>query len=68
MFDDNRVRTDMLVELDKELLQELGVLLIGDIIAIIRQAKLHISAAFDVARKNDEESTHILSWKSQLPS
>lgn len=39
VFQDNRIQKDMLPELNKEILQDLGVSLMGDIIAILRYAK-----------------------------
>ncbi|XP_057315660.1 uncharacterized protein C19orf47-like [Hydractinia symbiolongicarpus] len=38
-FSDNRVRLDMLNELSKELLHDLGIKAVGDVIAILRHAK-----------------------------
>lgn len=40
IFCDNRMRLDMLEALDKEVLQDLGVKAVGDIIAILRHAKI----------------------------
>ena len=39
VFEDNRIRADMLGDLTKELLQELGVAVLGDVLAILKQAK-----------------------------
>lgn len=39
-FSENRVRLDMLDELSKELLHDLGIKAVGDVIAILRHAKL----------------------------
>jgi len=39
VFCDNRMRLDMLEELNKEVLQELGIKAVGDIIAILRYSK-----------------------------
>ena len=39
IFTENRIKKNMLLDLDRELLKELGVVILGDIIAIIKQAK-----------------------------
>lgn len=38
-FVENRIEKDMLDELDKDYLKELGVTILGDVIAILKQAK-----------------------------
>ncbi|XP_045148779.1 uncharacterized protein C19orf47 homolog isoform X1 [Echinops telfairi] len=40
MFVDNRIQKSMLLDLNKELMNELGVTVVGDIIAILKHAKV----------------------------
>ncbi|XP_074872733.1 uncharacterized protein C19orf47 homolog isoform X2 [Carettochelys insculpta] len=40
MFVDNRIQKNMLLDLNKELMNELGITLVGDIIAILKHAKV----------------------------
>ncbi|XP_010072747.1 PREDICTED: uncharacterized protein C19orf47 homolog [Pterocles gutturalis] len=40
MFVDNRIRKNMLMDLNKEIMNELGITVIGDIIAILKHAKI----------------------------
>nr|XP_056702998.1 uncharacterized protein C19orf47 homolog [Euleptes europaea] len=40
MFVDNRIQKNMLMDLNKEILNELGVTVVGDIIAILKHAKV----------------------------
>lgn len=44
LFMEHRIRTDMLIDLDKECLREMGIQAMGDVIAILRQAKKTRSA------------------------
>uniref|UniRef100_A0A8V5GW03 DUF5577 domain-containing protein n=1 Tax=Melopsittacus undulatus TaxID=13146 RepID=A0A8V5GW03_MELUD len=40
MFVDNRIRKNMLLDLTKELMNELGITVVGDVIAILKHAKV----------------------------
>ncbi|KAI2591059.1 hypothetical protein G5576_017873 [Homo sapiens] len=40
MFVDNRIQKSMLLDLNKEIMNELGVTVVGDIIAILKHAKV----------------------------
>ncbi|XP_030331000.1 uncharacterized protein C19orf47 homolog isoform X1 [Strigops habroptila] len=40
MFVDNRIRKNMLLDLNKELMNELGITVVGDVIAILKHAKV----------------------------
>lgn len=62
VFSDNRMRMDMLNELQKEILQDLGIKVMGDILAILRHSKkvyaeISRSAAeeFDVNRSKSSQ-------------
>ncbi|XP_030076012.1 uncharacterized protein C19orf47 homolog [Microcaecilia unicolor] len=40
MFVDNRIQKNMLMDLNKEIMNELGITIVGDIIAILKHAKI----------------------------
>uniref|UniRef100_A0A8C8ADC7 DUF5577 domain-containing protein n=1 Tax=Otus sunia TaxID=257818 RepID=A0A8C8ADC7_9STRI len=40
MFVDNRIQKNMLMDLNKEIMNELGITVVGDIIAILKHAKV----------------------------
>uniref|UniRef100_A0A8B9Z793 Uncharacterized protein n=1 Tax=Buteo japonicus TaxID=224669 RepID=A0A8B9Z793_9AVES len=40
MFVDNRIQKNMLMDLNKEIMNELGITVVGDIIAILKHAKI----------------------------
>lgn len=39
LFDENRIRMNMLMDLNKECLKDMGISAMGDIIAILKHAK-----------------------------
>ncbi|KAF1676014.1 hypothetical protein FQV07_0011231, partial [Pygoscelis papua] len=51
MFVDNRIQKNMLMDLNKEIMNELGITVVGDIIAILKHAKI-------VYRQMDACHTH----------
>ncbi len=43
VFHDNRMRRDRLADLNKDLLQEMGVSVLGDVLAILKQARAELA-------------------------
>ena len=69
-FERNRIRGDMLDDLDKELLRELGVTVIGDVISILKFAKKVSKgeADFGVGNKAKKDSSSSSSSLSSASS
>ncbi|CAD5121246.1 DgyrCDS9778 [Dimorphilus gyrociliatus] len=54
MFTEHRIKKDMLMDLNKEILNSLGVTLIGDVISIVRHAKeVHSESAREKVLEGD---------------
>jgi len=55
-FEENRMEMDMLEELDKEALRDLNITAMGDIIAILRQARKVLSSSSPAKNKSSKAS------------
>lgn len=55
-FTENRIRFDMLADLDRPLLNEMGIMAIGDCLSILKHAKI-INAQIEEKNKADSGST-----------
>ncbi|XP_064149729.1 uncharacterized protein C19orf47 homolog isoform X5 [Loxodonta africana] len=62
MFVDNRIQKSMLLDLNKEIMNELGVTVVGDIIAILKHAKVVHRQAGSSVRVNQ-----MVTWPTTWP-
>lgn len=68
-FTENRIRLDMLADLDRPLLNDLGITAIGDCLSILKHAKTWTPKMPDLTSKKNEVAKRIIgSYISKSPS
>ncbi|XP_015376104.1 PREDICTED: uncharacterized protein C19orf47 isoform X2 [Diuraphis noxia] len=57
IFYENRIQSNMLMDLDKDILKEMGITVVGDIIAILKHAKdVYREGSYDIYNSNVVDS------------
>lgn len=67
-FIDHRIRTDMLTDLTKEYLYDMGIKTMGDVIAILRQAKIVHDQALKDKMLGKVQTPNLTSSKKSTPA
>jgi hypothetical protein len=61
-FVENRIRFDMLADIDKNLLNEMGIVAIGDCLSILKHAKATFTKVSDAHALQNKTNKHLQFW------